>query len=92
MCYSKVFGVCNTRKHVAKFVRKLLLNRNLPETSNLFKGTVLGTPNREPQESSRNVIGIYLPSIFLLLYSYYILGVLYLGLPLEPFYSCILAA
>ena len=25
------------------------------------KGTLLGTPNREPQEYSRNIIGMYLP-------------------------------
>ena len=38
-----------------------------------FKGTLLGTPNREPQEYSRYIIGIYLPrslySIIFLLYS-----------------------
>ena len=38
-----------------------------------FKGTLLGTPNREPQEYSRCIIGIYLPgslySIIFLLYS-----------------------
>ena len=37
------------------------------------KGTLLGTPNREPQEYSRYIIGIYLPgslySIIFLLYS-----------------------
>ena len=26
-----------------------------------FKGTLLGTPNREPQEYSRYILGIYLP-------------------------------
>ena len=39
----------------------------------LLKGTLLGTPNREPQENSRYIIGIYLPgslySIIFLLYS-----------------------
>ena len=39
-----------------------------------FKGTLLGTPNREPQEYSRYIIGIYLPgslySIIFLLYSW----------------------
>ena len=33
-----------------------------------FKGTSMGTPNREPQEYSRNIIGIYLPRSFLLNY------------------------
>ena len=40
----------------------------------LGKGTLLGTPNREPQEYSRYIIGIYLPgslySIIFLLYSW----------------------
>ena len=43
-----------------------------PSTST--EGTVLGTPNREPQEYSRNIMGIYLPgssySIIFLLYSW----------------------
>ena len=43
---------------------------NLP----VHKGTLMGTPNREPQEYSRNIIGIYLPvslySIVFLLYSW----------------------
>ena len=38
------------------------------------KGTSLGTPNREPQENGRNMIGIYLLgplySIIFLLYSW----------------------
>ena len=34
------------------------------------KGTLLGTPNREPQEYSRNIIGIYLPGSPFLLYSW----------------------
>ena len=38
------------------------------------KGTLLGTPNREPQEYSKHIIGIYLPgssySIIFLLYSW----------------------
>ena len=38
------------------------------------KGILLGTPNREPQEYSRYIIGIYLPgslySIIFLLYSW----------------------
>ena len=40
----------------------------------VYKGTLLGTPNREPQEYSRYIIGIYLPgslySIIFLLYSW----------------------
>ena len=48
----------------------------------------MGTPNREPQESSRNIIGIYLPgsfySIIFLLYSW---GSLF-GVPNEvPLYE-----
>ena len=36
-----------------------------------FKGTLLGTPNREPQEDSRNIMeykepGKYIPIIYLL--------------------------
>ena len=38
------------------------------------KGTLLGTPNREPQEYGRYIIGVYLPgslySIIFLLYSW----------------------
>ena len=45
-----------------------------------LRGTLLGTPNREPQECSRNIIGIYLPgplySIKFLLYSW---GALFWG-------------
>ena len=40
----------------------------------ISKGTLLGTPNREPQKYSRYIIGIYLPgssySIIFLLYSW----------------------
>ena len=40
----------------------------------IFKGTLLGTPNREPQEYSRYITGIYLPgslySMIFLLYSW----------------------
>ena len=37
----------------------------------ILKGTVMGTPNREPQEYGRNIIkhkdpGVYVPIIFLL--------------------------
>ena len=46
---------------------------DLPAQSTTNKGTLLGTPNREPQEHSRYIIGIYLPgslySIIFLLYS-----------------------
>ena len=44
------------------------------ELGTLNKGTLLGTPNFEPQEYSRYIIGIYLPgslySIIFLLYSW----------------------
>ena len=46
----------------------------LPPHHPKTKGTLLGTPNREPQEYSRYIIGIYLPgslySIIFLLYSW----------------------
>ena len=52
---------------------KLLVLRS-GDQSNKDKGTLLGTPNREPQEYSRNIIGRYLPgslySIIFLLYSW----------------------
>ena len=52
----------------------------------LSKGTLLGTPNREPQEYSRYILGIYLPgssySIIFLLYSW---GSLF-GVPVESLY------
>ena len=51
-------------------------------TGNVFKGTLLGTPNREPQEYSRNIMEYKDPGIYLL-YTYYILGVPYLGFPVE---------
>ena len=42
--------------------------------SGVYEGILLGTPNREPQEYSRYIIGIYLPgslySIIFLLYSW----------------------
>ena len=44
------------------------------------------TPNREPQEYSRSILGIYLPGSYILLNSYYILGVPCLGFPLESLY------
>ena len=44
-----------------------------PREGRATKGTLLGTPNREHQEYSRNIIGIYLPgylySVMFLLYS-----------------------
>ena len=60
--------------------------------SPFYKGTLLGTPNREPQEYSRYIIGIYLPgslcSIIFLLYSWgSLFGVPYLGFPVESLYS-----
>ena len=55
------------------------------------KGTLLGTPNREPQEYSKNIIGICLPgslhSTIFLLYSW---GFLF-GVPSEvPVYDAFL--
>ena len=49
-----------------------------------FKGTLLGTPNREPQEYSRNIIeykdpGMYIPTIFL--------GFPVVGFPVKSLYS-----
>ena len=48
----------------------------------LYKGALMGTPNREPQEYSRNIIGIYLSGSF---YSYYT-PTIFLGFPLRPLY------
>ena len=42
-----------------------------------IKGALMGTPNREPQEYSRNIIGIYLSGSF---YSYYT-PTIFLGFP-----------
>ena len=36
--------------------------RTASTSSKSITGTLLGTPNREPQEYSRNIIGIYLPA------------------------------
>ena len=53
------------------------------ERNTMCKGTLLGSPNREPQEYSRiimeyeDLVGIFL------FYTYYILGVPYLGFPAE---------
>ena len=41
----------------------------------------MGTPNREPQEYSRKIIDYKDPVGIFPLYSYYILGVPYLGFP-----------
>ena len=49
----------------------------------IIKGTLLGTPNREPQEYSRNIMEYKDPVGIFLLYTYYILGVPYLGFPVE---------
>ena len=57
-----------------------LLNNQVPEVT--CKGTLLGTPNREPQEYSRNIMEYKDPGIFLL-YTHYILGVPGLGFPVE---------
>ena len=52
----------------------VLLVKKLEAWLKAFKGTLLGTPNWEPQEYSRYIIGIYLPgslySIIFLLYSW----------------------
>ena len=61
---------------------KILLPFTLSPKS---KGTLLGTPNGEPQEYSRNIMeykdpGGYIP---ITVYTYYILGVPYLGFPVE---------
>ena len=52
-------------------------------------GTSMGTPNSEPQEYSRNVVGIYLPGYFdiaitFLPYSWGSLFGLPIQVPLEP--------
>ena len=53
--------------------------------STTTKGTLLGTPNREPQEYSRNImeykdLGRYIPIIYL---KYFTLNPKYLGFPVE---------
>ena len=47
----------------------------------------MGTPHREPQEYSRNIIlqNIWTLVGIFLLYSYYILGVPFFGFPLKSF-------
>ena len=51
-----------------------------------YLSPIVGTPNREPQEYSRNIIGIYLSGSFdSRLYTHYILGVPCLGFPLSRF-------
>ena len=52
-----------------------------------IKGTLLGTPNREPREYSRNIMeyqdpGRYIRVIFL----HYVLGVPCLGIPVKSLY------
>ena len=51
------------------------------------KGTLMGTPNREPQEYNRNIIGIYLPgSLYSIIFLFYSWGsLLFLGFPLKSF-------
>ena len=47
----------------------------------ISKGTLLGTPNREPQEYSRYIIGIYLPeSLYSIIFLPYSWGSLF-GVP-----------
>ena len=53
-----------------------------------MKGLEWKAQNREPQEYSRHIFGIYVPSPFIpLIYSYYILGISCLGFPLKPLYT-----
>ena len=49
----------------------------------MFNGTLMGTPNREPQEYSRNLTECKDPGRCLPIISYYILGVPCLGFPLR---------
>ena len=57
-----------------------------PYITHYSKGTLMGTPNREPPEYSRNIIGIYLPgslySVKFLLYSWGSLFGVPIGVPL----------
>ena len=49
----------------------------------VFKGTLLGTPNWEPQEYSRYIIGIYLPgSLYAIIFLLYSWGSLF-GVPIR---------
>ena len=58
------------------FGKRILASPTPPQSwdPTIDKGTLLGTPNREPQEYSRYIIGMYLPgslySIIFLLYSW----------------------
>ena len=52
----------------------------------LLKGTLLGAPNREPQEYSRNIMEYKDPGSIVLLYTYYILRGPGLGFPVESLY------
>ena len=60
----------------------------LPNPVKEPKGTLLGTLNREPQECSRYIIGIYLPgSLYSIIFLVYSCGSLFgvpSRLPLEP--------
>ena len=47
------------------------------------KVTLLGTQNREPQEYSWNIIGIYLPGSLYSVIFLYVLGVPCLGFPIK---------
>ena len=82
----RVWGTCSPQQTIERF--ELGTPRNsvptlLPRPAkNKNKGTLLGTPNREPQEYSRNIMeykdpGRYIPIIYLLL------GVPCLGFPVE---------
>ena len=52
-----------------------------PGHRRFYKGTLLGTPSREPQEYSRYIIGVYLPGSL-----DSIIFLLYLGFPVESLY------
>ena len=51
----------------------------------MCEGTLLGTPNREPQEYSRNKLRIYLPGSLYSISPHYIIGVPCLRFPFQPF-------
>ena len=54
-------GVAEYAKLDALAIREILRLQAWSLGMEGFKGTLLGTPNREPQEYSRYIIGIYLP-------------------------------
>ena len=67
-------------------MRRVVAGEGSADFKPLVNGTQLGTPNREPQEYSRNIMEYKdLVGIFLL-YTYYILGVPGLGFPVGSLY------